>query len=207
VIPPKNSLLLSLTLSVVVNTSLFAQDATLNGMFNALRCKPASALVCGPIAANQVENNNVPVEVNHCIQISMPGLPEAGYYPNNSDTKLPGFVLDLKNRIHLAYVLHVGNPISREGSVACLVNDGFCRTTVIQTSITLVEVSPPVLNSQLIVEFTFLEDGGTSYGTVNILPRVSYNRPDIPIYFSIVRATDISSKQSEIIHGTCENLH
>jgi hypothetical protein len=88
-----------------------------------------------------------------------------------------------------------------------MVHGEFCKTTVTRTPITLVEVSPPVLNSQLIVEFTFLEDGGTSYGTVNILPRVSYGRPDIPIYFSIVRPTDVASKQSRIIHGTCENLH
>jgi hypothetical protein len=172
-----------------MSTSSLAQDATFNGMIDQLRCAATSLLECGPITVNQV-GNNVPIETHHCISLSL--LQRADFFPNG-DTKLWDFAFDFRNRILKSTIVHVENP---NGST-CL-SQGECLRKEIQIPITLVEVSPPLLNSQLIVEFTFLDDGKTAYGTVKILPA---NRA---AFFSTVRPKDANSNESEIMEGSCK---
>jgi hypothetical protein len=90
------TLILSVTLSIVATTRLLAQDATFNGMLNVLRCRSTSAMECGPIAVNQVENNNVPVETNHCIQVVIPGMAQAVIIQTIAIRSYPSLPLTLR---------------------------------------------------------------------------------------------------------------
>jgi hypothetical protein len=188
---------LSVAILLAGSTASLAQDATFNKMFDKLECTPTSLLECGPIAVNQVQNN-VPIESNHCLPISVPPDPAVynlGGYLNGpeGDTKLWRFVLDLQNRMKIAYVVHIHTNGATCGSLRTS-----CYADEIKNPITFVQVSPPLLNSQLIDEFTYQDNGTTSYGTISVLQFTP-----LQIRFSIVTPSHVNSTENEIMEGVC----